>query len=48
VPLMLDLHAALAAGADLATALVQARRALRSHDPVAVATALSFIALGGI
>jgi hypothetical protein len=48
VPLMLDLHAALGAGADLAGALVQARRSLRSHDPVAVATALSFIALGGI
>ncbi len=45
VPLMLDLHAALDAGADLPTALVRARTTI-GDDPVTVATALSFVSLG--
>jgi tetratricopeptide (TPR) repeat protein len=45
VPLMLRLHAELDAGADLPTALARAR-AVSGTDPVATATALSFIALG--
>jgi len=45
VPLMLDLHAALDAGADLPAALVRARATI-SDDPVTVATALSFVSLG--
>jgi CHAT domain-containing protein len=45
VPLMTALHDHLRAGSDLAGALTLARRAV-SDDPVAQATAYSFIALG--
>jgi tetratricopeptide (TPR) repeat protein len=45
VPLMTALHDHLRAGSDLASALARARRAV-SDDPVAQATAHSFIALG--
>jgi len=45
VPLMTALHQRLRSGAGLAEALCQARHEM-SSDPVAVATALSFIALG--
>jgi CHAT domain-containing protein len=45
VPLMTALHEQLRAGADLAGALTRARRSV-SGDPVAQATAYSFIALG--
>src|SRR5205807_1844322 len=45
VPLMTALHDHLRAGSDLASALTLARRAV-SDDPVAQATACSFIALG--
>ena len=45
VPLMTALHEHLRAGADLAGALTLARRAV-GDDPVAQATAYSFIALG--
>ena len=45
VPLMTALHDHLRAGSDLASALTLARRAV-SADPVAQATACSFIALG--
>lgn len=43
--LMVDLHAGLERGDDLATALLRARRAARG-DPVQEATAASFLALG--
>jgi len=45
VPLMTALHDHLRAGSDLAAALTLARHAV-SDDPVARATAYSFIALG--
>ncbi|GCD91281.1 CHAT domain-containing protein [Nocardioides sp. LS1] len=45
VEVMVDLHAGLRDGADLATALLGARRAARG-DPVREATAASFLALG--
>ena len=45
VPLMTALHDELRSGAGLAAALTRARQAL-SDDPVAQATAYSFIALG--
>jgi len=45
VPLMTALHDHLRAGSDLAGALTLARHAV-SDDPVAQATACSFIALG--
>ena len=45
VPLMTALHDHLRAGSDLASALTQARQAV-GDDPVAQATAYSFIALG--
>jgi hypothetical protein len=45
VPLMLALHGHLRDGADLAGALALARAAVGA-DPVARATAYSFIALG--
>jgi tetratricopeptide (TPR) repeat protein len=45
VPLMLALHAALDEGADLPAALARARKE-SGDDPVAVATASSFVALG--
>jgi hypothetical protein len=43
--LMVDLHDALAAGADPAAALLDARRAAR-EDPVLAGTAAAFVALG--
>ena len=43
--LMLDLHAALAAGSDPATALLDVRRRMVG-DPVAAGTAAAFLALG--
>ena len=46
VPVMLALHDALDAGADPAAALLAARSAV-AGDPVAEATAASFLALGG-
>ena len=45
VPLMLALHAALQAGATLPEALLAARQTANG-DPLAVATALSFVAFG--
>ncbi len=45
VPLMLELHAALDAGADLPTALLRARASI-GDDPLSLATALSFVSLG--
>jgi len=45
VPFMLDVHRALASGAGLAAALLEARRNA-AGDEVAVATAASFVALG--
>ena len=45
VPLMLALHDALRAGANLPEALLAARTGT-GDDPVALATGLSFIALG--
>jgi tetratricopeptide (TPR) repeat protein len=45
VPLMTALHKELRSGADLASALTRARHSV-SSDPVAQATAYSFIALG--
>jgi hypothetical protein len=45
VPLMLALHDALRTGATLPEALVEAR-GKTDEDPLAVATGLSFIALG--
>jgi tetratricopeptide (TPR) repeat protein len=45
VPLMVDLHSALRAGASCAQALHEARRATKD-EPVHRATALSFVALG--
>jgi CHAT domain/Tetratricopeptide repeat len=45
VPLMVALHAALQNGATLPEALFEARSET-SHDPVSLATGLSFIALG--
>ena len=45
IPLMLALHAALQAGATLPEALLAARQTANG-DPLAVATALSFVAFG--
>ena len=45
VPFMLRVHERLAAGDDLASALLDARR-VATGDPLAVATAASFVALG--
>jgi CHAT domain-containing protein len=45
VPLMLDLHAAVSAGATMAESLASARNRAAT-DPVHQATAWSFIALG--
>jgi hypothetical protein len=44
-PLMIDVHAALRSGASLGAALANARAAAAA-DPVALATALAFVALG--
>jgi CHAT domain-containing protein len=47
VPLMLALHAALQTGATLPEALLAARAASSANgDPLAAATALSFVAFG--
>jgi len=45
VPLMVSLHGALAEGASLPRALLQARLA-GGDDPVAMATGYSFLAFG--